>query len=168
MNLSAVSAAAEVAGVNTVVVSLIYLAVQVRQNNKMAIAESERELLDSWNKAIAGLTSDNSTTSIFLRGLDNFSQMTNEERMRFSTILSQLINVYISAVRMDAKNLVDAREVEIYGDICFAMILTPGGREWWSQLGPYFTVFDLFNERIEREGDSFSTWTDMIPFAKPG
>ena len=68
---------------------------------------------------------------------------------------------------MDAKSLVGSEEVEIFGDICLAMILTPGGRQWWSIIGPYFTIHDQMNERIEKEGDSFPSWVDMIPFARP-
>lgn len=47
------------------------------------------------------------------------------------------------------------------------MILTPGGRQWWSVIGPYFTIHDQMNERTEKEGDSFPSWVDMIPFGRP-
>jgi hypothetical protein len=81
--------------------------------------------------------------------------------------MQRLVNTYISALRMDSKSLVGSDEVAIFGDICLAMILTPGGRQWWSIIGPYFTIHDQINERIDREGDSFPSWVDMIPFAKP-
>ena len=136
MDWEALSAVAEIAGVVLVVVSLVYLAIQVRQSNEMALAESERELLESWANAVAGISADDRTTDIFHR-------------------------------RMDSKSLVGSEEVEIFGDICLAMILTPGGRQWWSIIGPYFTIHDQMNERIEKEGDSFPSWVDMIPFARP-
>ncbi len=167
MNWEAVSAISEVIGVLLVVVSLAYLAIQVRQSNEMALAESERELLENWANAVAGLTKDDRTTDIFLRGLDDFESLSNLEKTRFSVIMQRLINTYIAAVRMDAKSLVDSKEVSIFGDICFAMILTPGGRQWWDQIGPYFTIHDQFNERIAREGDTFPAWTDMLPFMRP-
>ncbi|MGB5211621.1 MAG: hypothetical protein WBP60_13965 [Gammaproteobacteria bacterium] len=113
MNWEAVSAISEVIGVLLVVVSLAYLAIQVRQSNEMALAESERELLENWANAVAGLTKDDRTTDIFLRGLDDFESLSNLEKTRFSVIVQRLINTYIAAVRMDAKSLVDSKEVSI-------------------------------------------------------
>lgn len=167
MNWDALSAVADVIGVLLVVVSLVYLAIQVRQSNQMALAESERELLENWANAVAGISADDRTTDIFLRGLDDFESLSNLEKTRFSVIMQRLINTYIAAVRMDAKSLVDSKEVNIFGDICLAMILTPGGRQWWEIIGPFFTVHEQFNERIAREGDTFPTWTDMLPFMTP-
>ena len=167
MNWEALSAITEVIGVLLVVVSVAYLAVQVHQSNQMALAESEREILENWANAVAGISADDRTTDIFMRGLDDFESLSNLEKTRFSVILQRLINTYISAVRMDAKSLVDSKEVRIFEDICFAMILTPGGRQWWEKIGRYFTVHEQFNERIRREGDSFPAWTDMLPYMRP-
>ena len=167
MDWEALSAVADIIGVVLVVVSLVYLATQVRQGNEMALAESERELLENWANAVAGISVDDRTTDIFHRGMDDFHSLTNIEKTRFSVIMQRLINTYISALRMDSKSLVGSEEVNIFGDICLAMILTPGGRQWWSIIGPYFTIHDQVNERIQSEGDSFPSWIDMIPFARP-
>jgi len=110
---------------------------------------------------------DDSTTDIFLRGLDDFNSLSNVEKMRFSVIMQRLIKTYNSSVRMDSKSLVDSQEGAIFGDICLAMILTPGGRQWWNIIGHYFTVHDQINERIEQEGDTFPSWTEMVPFLRP-
>lgn len=167
MNWDAIGAIAEVFGVGLVVVSLIYLAAQVKQSNQMALAESERELLENWAQAISQITADDRITSIFQRGLHDFNSMNNLEKSRFSVVMARLVNTYISAIRMDAKSLVDSQEVRIFGDICFAMISTPGGRQWWELTGPFFTNYDMVNERIRREGDNRPSWTDMLPYFKP-
>jgi len=167
MNWDAISAVADVAGVALVVVSLIYLAIQVRQSNQMALAESERELLENWAHAISQLTADDRITSIFQRGLSDFNSMNNLEKSRFSVAMARLVNIYISAIRMDAKSLVGSQEVQIFGDICFAMIITPGGRQWWDLTGPFFTIYALINERIQMEGDTQPSWTDLLPYFQP-
>lgn len=167
MNWDALNAVAEVIGVILVVVSLIYLAAQVKQSNQMALAESERELLGNWAQAISELTSDDRITSIFQRGLSDFNSLTNLEKSRFSVVLARLVNIYISAIRMDAKALVGSQEVQIFGDICFAMIITPGGRQWWELTGPFFTIYDLINDRIQREGDDQPSWTELLPYFQP-
>ncbi len=167
MNWDAIGAIADIVGVVLVIVSLVYLAMQVRQSNQMALAESERELLENWVNAVGGISADDRTTDIFHRGLDDFNRLSNLEKTRFSVIMQRLVNTYISALRMDAKSLVGTREVAIFGDICLAMILTPGGRQWWAIIGPYFTIHEQMNDRIRNEGETFQSWTDMVPFAKP-
>ena len=167
MNWEALSAIADIVGVVLLLVSLVYLAMQIRQSNEMALAESERELLENWANAVAGTSVDDRTTDIFHRGMEDFHSLSNVEKTRFSVVMQRIVNTYISALRMDSKSLVGSEEVAIFGDICLAMILTPGGRQWWSMIGPYFTIYDQMNERIENEGDSFPSWVDMIPFARP-
>jgi len=167
VNWEAIGAIANVLAVLLVIPSLVYLAVQVRQSNQMALAESERELLENWANAIAGLSTDDRTTEIFHRGLADFSAMSNTEKTRFSVMMARLVNTYISAIRMDEKSLVNSKEVAIFGDICFSMIITPGGRQWWELVGPYFTVYEQINQRIEREGSTFPSWIDMMPFSQP-
>jgi hypothetical protein len=167
MNWDAISAIADVVGVALVVISLFYLAIQVKQSNQMALAESERELLENWGQAISQLTADDRITGIFQRGLGDFDSLSNLEKSRFSVIMARLVNTYISAIRMDAKSLVDSQEVRIFGDVCFAMINTPGGRKWWEITGPFFTVSDAINERLKREGGSASSWTDLLPYFRP-
>ena len=92
MDWEALSAVAEIAGVVLVVVSLVYLAIQVRQSNEMALAESERELLESWANAVAGISADDRTTDIFHRGMDDFDGLSNIEKTRFSVIMQRLVN----------------------------------------------------------------------------
>ncbi|GMR17359.1 MAG: hypothetical protein BMS9Abin32_443 [Gammaproteobacteria bacterium] len=53
MNWDAVSAIAEVVGTIVVIASLVCLALQIRQGNQIALAESERELLENWASAIS-------------------------------------------------------------------------------------------------------------------
>lgn len=167
MDWEALSAIAEIVGVVLVIVSLVYLATQVRQSNKMALAESERDLLAHWVNAVSGISEDDRTADIWHRGMDDFDSLSNIEKTRFTVILTRLINVYISALRMESKSLVGKQEVDIFGDVCLAMILTPGGRQWWRIMGPYFTIHDLINARISKEGDHFPSWVDMVPFSRP-
>ncbi|MEJ2534373.1 MAG: hypothetical protein P8008_02605 [Gammaproteobacteria bacterium] len=104
---------------------------------------------------------------MFHRGLSDFDALKNLEKTRFGVAMARLLNVYVSAVRTDAKSLINSQEVQIFGDICFAMINTPGGRQWWELTGPFFTIYDLMNERTQREGDTQPSWTDLLPYFQP-
>lgn len=84
MNWDAIGAIAEVVGVATILLSLIYVAVQIRQNNKIAQAEAERDLLHHWMLGLDSLVADKWTTEVFLRGLADFDSLTSVEKTRLS------------------------------------------------------------------------------------
>lgn len=167
MDWNAIMAVAEILGVVLLVVSLIYVSVQLKQNNQLARAESERDILRDWNQEISKLVQDAPTTQIFQKALVDFDVLTNVEKCMFMVRMANLMNVYISCLRMAEKGMIQDKEVTIFGNVCFSMIITPGGRQWWSVAGPLFTIRDEIDRRIEREGDSAMNFIDHVPFWAP-
>jgi hypothetical protein len=167
MDWNAIMAVAEILGVVLLVVSLIYVSIQLKQNNQLARAESERDILRDWNHEISKLVRDASATHIFQKALVNFDALSNVEKCMFMVRMANLINVYISCLRMAEKGMINDKEVIIFGDVCFSIIITPGGRQWWSVAGPLFTIKAEIDRRIEREGDSAMTFIDIVPFWVP-
>jgi len=167
MEWNAVMAVAEILGVMLLVVSLIYVSIQLKQNNQLARAESERDLLRDWNQEISKLVQDASTTQIFQKALVDFDALSNVEKCMFMVRMANLMNVYISCLRMAEKGMIHDKEVTLFGDVCFSMIITPGGRQWWSVAGLLFTIKAEIDQRIEREGDSAMTFIDIVPFWAP-
>jgi len=58
VNWDAIGASAEVIGVVTILLSLIYVAVQIRQSNKIAQGEAERDLHHHWMQGLESLVAD--------------------------------------------------------------------------------------------------------------
>ena len=69
MNWQAVSAIAEVVGVIAVVVSLIYLAIQIRQNTKVSRAATRQAIAESTEKLGDDLINNSDMAAIFVRHL---------------------------------------------------------------------------------------------------
>ena len=70
MNWEAIGAVGEIAGATAVVLSLIYLAIQGRQNSNMARAESRLRLVDTWREFSNSLESGD--VYAFGRGLQHY------------------------------------------------------------------------------------------------
>jgi hypothetical protein len=164
MNWDAIGAFAEVFGAVTILVSLIYVAIQIRQSNHFAKADAEREVLQNWMHALDSLVTDIPTTEAFLRGLSDFDDLSAAEQTRLSYKLVELNAVHHTMELMAAKGLVDEDLVQSTANVIFSYIQTPGGRRWWELHGPFLPNFKEIQERIDLEGDSFPSFLESLPY----
>ena len=58
MNWDAIGAVAEIIGAMTILVSLVYVSMQIRQSNAIAQAEAERDIYHHWSHGIESLVTD--------------------------------------------------------------------------------------------------------------
>ena len=94
MNWDAIGAVAEIVGALTILLSVIYVAVQLRQSNTIAQGEAERDLHNHWMHGLESLVADKWTTETFLRGLADFDSLTSVEKTRLSYKLIELNVIY--------------------------------------------------------------------------
>jgi hypothetical protein len=164
MNWESIGAIAEVVGVVAILVSIVYLATQVRQSNEIATAEAEREILQSWMHGLEGFVASQNTTEFFLKGLADFDALTSIEKTRLSYRLTELNMVYISALENEKKGLIAPHLVEAFGNVFFSYVNSRGGRQWWAMHREFFTNTDLVDERIANESDSFPSILESLPY----
>lgn len=164
MTWASIAPIAEFVGVIAIIVSLVYLAIQVRQSNQIARAEAERDILQNWMHGLEGLVDSDHTTELFLRGLADFDGMSSVEKTRWSYRLSELNMVYMAAIENANKGLISSHLVTAMGNVFFSYVNTPGGRQWWDITGKFFLNSDLVNKRIEVEGDTFPSFLETLPY----
>ena len=130
MNWDAVTAVAEVAGLIAVVVSLIYVGFQVRQNTQQLrhdnLRQSVRGTLDTnWL-----YHRDPRTFDVFKAGVQSFKSLDARDQALFHSIVVD-IAFYFEIVRnMEQAGLVDKSAVETNQRFIVGILATPGGREW--------------------------------------
>ena len=164
MNWETLGAFAEVIGVALILVSLAYVAAQMRQSNRFAQADAEREVLQQWNKALDGLAENAEITEIFLRGLADFDALDPVEKTRFSYKLIQLNVVYNAILEMTDKGLMSTTISDTAGDVVLSYITTPGGRKWWELHGPFQPNRAVINRRLETESGKFPSFFKTLPY----
>lgn len=81
----------EFVGAVGVVVSLVYLAVQIRQNTKATRANSVQDLTENINKAAEKLI-EPENAELYLRGIRSYATLTPEEKLRFGQLINVLVN----------------------------------------------------------------------------
>jgi hypothetical protein len=136
MNWDAIGAIGEVVGAVAVFATLLYLAIQIRQNTAQSRASSHHAISDSLNQLNILFGQSTEVSALFLMGLEDRSSLTDAQRWQFDSIMRAYFHVcetmYFQAdVGTGDQGIATAEEEGM-----IIMITAPGGREWWAQ-NPY-------------------------------
>ncbi len=99
MNWEAISASAEVMGVLAILVTLIYLAVQVRQSIQEARDATAWRITESIAELAKTIAADSDSAEIWCRGVDEFDSLSRVERERFASMLGMWTNILMALHR---------------------------------------------------------------------
>lgn len=131
MNWDAISAVAEVVGVIAVVVSLVYLAVQVKQNTSQLKQDNLRTTVRGTLATNWHYHRDPEAFRIMKRGVQGFDDMSPQEQAHFHSILVDL-SFYLGIARYQhLAGLIDKSALDVNLYFFLAILSTPGGRQWW-------------------------------------
>ena len=137
MNWDAVSAIAEVIGLIAIVVSLIYVSIQIRQNTMMMRSSAKQSLTDA-TQGLIYKAMDHSTEWVKLISGDE--PATPEEEARMSLLVRAMLRGFESqCYQYDAGLLEDAEWTALkqaIRDICGL----PGVNRYWQTLRPHMSA----------------------------
>jgi hypothetical protein len=151
MNWEAISAIGEIVGALGVIISLIYVAMQIRHNTRAMRAQSAREAVAAMRDFNKSMVEDPAIARIFRLGAEDLSSLNEDERGRFGHIM---FNFYKTAEELHYQYLQGTLDPEIWKSwrtIVALYAMSPGFSEYWSMREPIFTP--AF--RAERD-----TWKD--------
>ncbi len=130
-NLESLANLGEIIGAVAVVVSLVYLAVQVRQNTRAQQTENFSRALDRVAAMQATLSQDPATSVIFSKGVADPSKLTPKERMQFTWAMYELFGAF-EFMFLAAKDNSIPEEIWQRWSSAVAWWLTfPGVQAWW-------------------------------------
>lgn len=151
MDLDTLAKLGEFVGGFFVVVSLIYLAHQVRQNTKSLRTENYARVLERMSTLQSRLSADADLNHIVVVGAQNPDALSRSERIRFSWALYELFGagefMYHQAAAKALPPLVWNR-----WDATLAWWLShPGMRAWWrAKPTPFSSDFEAFASEVMR------------------
>jgi len=121
----------EIVAAVAVVVSLIYLAVQVRENTHAAKLAATRELLSAAHSAIAANSVDPEISEIWLVGIRDRSRLNHRDGFRFTKLLFEIFSAHEQQFFHLEESLIHAKLFESQIKAYEAALVWPGVREWW-------------------------------------
>jgi len=109
MNWEAIGAAAEIVGAIAVVVSLLYLAVQVRQNTIAIKGSTHHQFLNTQTEANRAMSDDPEICELMGRADTDFSGLSPAEMTRLRLVYFNYFNQWDFAHDARGKSLLDGR-----------------------------------------------------------
>jgi hypothetical protein len=136
-----------------VVITLAYLAVQVRQNTRALRTTSRQHVVDSY-RTINRLLLDPSMARTFSMGLASFPNLSFDERSRFAALMNEHALFFQAACALHESGQLDDETYNAYRDWIATVMAAPGGTAWWETARSVYErrVVQALDERLKRGG----------------
>ena len=93
MNWEAVGAVGETLGALGVIASLIYLASQIRAQNRESRAAAANEWTNQWNNFLGSFSEHPNLSELWIKGVPDFAALNPTEVVQFSSHLGRIFRV---------------------------------------------------------------------------
>ena len=133
MNWEAIGAIGEIIGATGVIVSVVYLAAQIRSGSRTlttTVRDNVFASLDQWNYQ---LTADPEFAWMFHRGLEDFSALDEKEQSRFVHTLYGFLKLFENIYLHYRDGSVTEESWSQNSKILMAFVRTPGASEYLAQ-----------------------------------
>ncbi|MEM7220329.1 MAG: hypothetical protein AAF515_18345 [Pseudomonadota bacterium] len=130
MNWDAIGAVAEVLGAAGVILTLGYLAIQIRQNTQALRAASIDSMTSIANDIRTNLFSDPEIASIYMRGLEGIDNLDALETERFRLLMTNAIWALWNAFTQ--AQLGDDHAWDAQKPLLRRFLTLPGGEWYWN------------------------------------
>ena len=134
----------EIAGIAGIIVSLIFLAYQVQQANRIAIASAELEVRNLFTGVNETVVSDKEIGELIVRARQPNVDFTEVEELRFSAFIRSAFNTYI-AIEVSYQNGVIPRSTyeSVFDELDLALSSQVGARYLWrNAINSYTSLAD--------------------------
>ena len=140
MNWDALGAIGEIIGASAVVITLIYVAAQMRQNNRqiaentkvtrLAAREATQQAFSRYRHLIADSPG---LAELYLKGCADYPALPVADRVRFGSLVSEYLLAWQLRYLHIRDGLQDADAWERYKPLLVGVIAQPGVRYWWDR-----------------------------------
>lgn len=170
MDLEVLAQIGEFVGGLVVVVSLFYVALQVRQNTQSLRTENYGRVLDRISAVQARLSTDPDFTDIFSRGVADMGNLGPTERIRLAWALREMFGNYEFMFHQAEQGALPDEVWERWYATMEWWLTFPGIRAWWHKKPTPFSgsfsscVEDLLERTPVRE-DGAGPWQSLLDAA---
>ena len=147
MNLQFMAQVADLIGAIAIVVSLVYLAIQMRQNTRSLRAENYAHALDRVAEMQARLSTNPELVRIFNAGLADPLALRRSERVQFTWSLYEMFGSFEFMYLQSREGALPDDVWKRWADTMSWWLQWPGVQQWWrSQPTPFSASFAAFVE----------------------
>jgi hypothetical protein len=151
LNWEIAAALGEIFGGTAVVLSVLYLAYQIRESRHQALAAAQRELLNTSHLYFPIATTPGATSD-WRKGLNHYDDLDPDTQARFHHHMHPHINHVEAVFRMHRAGLIDDETYDRWMAGIVGILNTPGGAAWWSRVRTTFSP--TYVTALEEKRDS--------------
>ncbi len=156
MNWDAIGAVAEILGAGAVFLSLLYLAIQTRQNTRALRSAAFHQVRDSFSQVSLAMMHDPEMVSINRRIFAEDPDLTEDELSRFRLLLTSFLRRGESAYFQSSDGALQSESWPGIRDTILLPLSSQIGREWWVTAKNRFTK-EYAEEITKALGETEST-----------
>jgi hypothetical protein len=131
MNWEMLAAMGQLAAVCVGIPSLIYLAVQIREQTKERRQAAVHALTEQWGDLTESLHDNPEMAEIFLRGARSFNDLDAISKLRFSAFFNRLLNIFEGMYFSHAQGILTGSSWGAVKRTMIDLIAYPGVQQWW-------------------------------------
>ena len=118
--------------------------------------------MTKWHELVQAPFRDKETANAFRRALHNYGRLSKDERAVFSGYLVALLDHAQAAQRMNSNGFLSDDLLKKITDACIAWLKTPGGTEWWADVGPAMGIYEYMESLSWDEVPAFSDFVSFL------
>ena len=139
VNWEAISAIGQIVGALAVVISLIYLAREIRSNARSARVASERSLVQMLIQFTQQLAEHPHLSELFYRGIHDFDSLKGADLVGFSTLMNQLFRTVEEMYYLQAAGHLEKGVWHGWETAHRDFNAYPGVQAWWRLRSHWFS-----------------------------
>src|SRR5207248_6407767 len=122
-----------------VIISVIYLAQQVRSNARQMRLASMRTMSDAFNQWLQSLAENAEFGDLYYRGMRDFASIEGADLPRFSALMDHLFRIYEDMYYQKLEGHLDLRVWRGFEAPMRDIIAYPGAKAWWQSRSHWFS-----------------------------
>ena len=146
------------------IAALAYLAVQIRQSNLLARAQSRQILLDTFSQTNWVVARDADLARVLAVGVSRWPDMSDADKTTFDLAMGRyLSNLHNGLLLLDA-GMLDERTFEGTANYMLIAIATAGGKKWWRDtIFPAPRVREYIEQRLAHPATLPGRFDQLVP-----
>ncbi len=141
---------AEVFGGAAVIVSLIYLAFQVRANTREQRHQRRFESFEIQNTIYDFMSGPANLSETFVKAARDYNNLTEAERIRFTNMYLKVFHAFDMIIGMHEDGSITADELARFDRYMIGGFNYPDIRYWWSNFADKALASDRVRERVDQ------------------
>ena len=138
MKLKNYALMAEIVGAAGVILSLVFVGIQIKGNSDILAAQVVFDLRESNSLMVRDLVTNPELGELVYRGHLDYESLTDEEIPRYTLWVGEVLTRRLTAWKYAEEGLLEAEEIEVWQNHTCQFLTLPGPSKVWSQDGAWF------------------------------